>query len=208
VQLAEAERLANVEFEGGLRVYPPLGLRFEALRKTGYESVRAVILGQDPYHRFGQAHGLAFSTLAEKCPRSLQNILQEWQADLGEERPESGTLEPWALHGVLLLNTALTVKEGVAGGHARCWAPFTRAVVEVVADKPGQVAFLLWGGDAMGVGRSVDLSRHVVVRSSHPSPRSAHRPCGEAPAFLGRRPFSCASKRLDKPIDWSLRRIP
>jgi uracil-DNA glycosylase len=214
-QEALSDRLRSVDldaldrFVAGERrqpeVYPPVGKEFEALRLTPFASVRAVILGQDPYHEQGQAHGLAFSTLATKRPLSLQNILKEWHEDCGCEMPEDGSLEAWARHGVLLLNTALTVRGGRANSHARAWQPFTSAIVDAVAAKPERVAFLLWGAAAIRKGRSIDRKRHVVIESSHPSPLSANRPCGDAPAFLGSRPFNSANKGLVQRIDWSLR---
>jgi uracil-DNA glycosylase len=208
-RITEAEESAvdswlEADADKGFKVYPPAGQVFEALRLTPLASVRAVILGQDPYHGPGQAHGLAFSTLAEKKPPSLCNVLREWQDDCGYEIPSSGSLEAWANHGVLLLNTALTVREGAANSHAQVWGPFARAFVDAVADKPERVAFLLWGGAAISAGVSIARSRHLVIESSHPSPRSANRPCGAARPFLGSRPFSSANEGLSKPINWSL----
>jgi uracil-DNA glycosylase len=214
-RVASGDRLESVDFVAVDRfvaeerrhheVYPPAGKEFEALRLTPFASVRAVILGQDPYHEPGQAHGLAFSTLATNRPLSLQNILKEWHEDCGYEIPEDGSLEAWARHGVLLLNTALTVRCGKANSHARMWQPFSTAIVDAVAAKPERIAFLLWGAAAIRTGRSIDGRRNVVIESSHPSPLSANRPCGDAPAFFGRRPFSFANAGLAKPIDWSLR---
>jgi uracil-DNA glycosylase len=206
-QLDKVERLANVEFDEGKPVYPPVGSRFAALRLTSPDAVRVVILGQDPYHEHDQAHGLAFSTLASKWPPSLRNIIWEWHADTGMPCPSSGSLQPWASRGVLLLNTALTVRYGIANSHRRWWQPFTSAIIEAVNSREGPVAFLLWGASAIKK-RELVVARHVVVPSSHPSPLSADRPCGEAPAFIGSRPFSRANVELAKrgavPIDWRL----
>jgi uracil-DNA glycosylase len=196
--------LLDDEADKGFKVYPPAGQVFEALRLTPYASVRAVILGQDPYHGTGQAHGLAFSTLAPKVPPSLRNIFREWHDDCGCEIPSSGSLQAWANHGVLLLNTALTVREGAANRHAKVWGPFARAFVDAVAGKPERVAFLLWGGAAISAGVSIVRSRHLVIESSHPSPFSANRPCGKARPFVGSRPFTAANAGLVDAIDWSL----
>ena len=206
-QLDEVERLANVEFDKGKRVYPPAGSRFAALRLTSPDAVRVVILGQDPYHENDQAHGLAFSTLDSKWPPSLRNIIWEWHADMGMACPSSGSLQLWAVRGALLLNAALTVRGGEASCHRQRWHLFTSAIIEAVNSREDPVAFLLWGAFAIKKARLVD-SRHVVIASSHPSPLSADRPCGEAPAFIGSRPFSRANvelaKRGARPIDWSL----
>jgi uracil-DNA glycosylase len=187
-------------------VYPSSGLEFEALRLTPFQSVKAVILGQDPYHGAGQAHGLAFSTLVRKKPPSLRNILQEWHDDCHFGIPEDGSLVAWAEHGVLLLNTALTVRDGDPNSHAAEWQPFTSAIIQAVATRPDRVAFLLWGAQAIRVGSLVDQSRHTVVESSHPSSRSFRRPCGNAPAFAGSHPFTRANEGLASAINWSLRR--
>ena len=186
-------------------VYPPDGLVFNALRLTPFASVRAVIIGQDPYHGAGQAHGLAFSVpVGVKPPPSLVNILAEWQADLGLEPSSSGSLEPWARHGVLLLNTTLTVRRGSANSHKRLgWRPFTDAIIRAVAARPDPIVFLLWGRFAQQKRSLID-ERHVVIESSHPSGLSARR--GATP-FIGSRPFSKANARLDEaqgPIDWRL----
>jgi uracil-DNA glycosylase len=188
-------------------VYPPAGLEFEALRLTRLTKVKAVILGQDPYHQPDQAHGLAFSTLARKRPPSLRNILQEWHDDCHFDVPEDGSLVAWAEHGVLLLNTALTVRRPDPNGtHAAAWKPFTSAIIQVVAAKSHRVAFLLWGAAAMDQAGLIDATRHNVIRSSHPSPLSFKRSCGDAPPFAGSRPFSAANVGLASPVCWSLER--
>ena len=187
-------------------IYPPEDLVFNALRLTPLTSVRAVILGQDPYHEAGQAHGLAFSVpVGVKPPPSLVNILAEWQSDLGFEARASGSLEPWARHGVLLLNTTLTVRRGSANSHKRLgWRPFTDAIIRAVAARPDPIVFLLWGRFAQQKRSLID-QRHIVIESNHPSPLSANR---RPTPFMGSRPFSRASGQLavlvGKPIDWSL----
>jgi uracil-DNA glycosylase len=206
-QLAEAESHANVETDDGRPVYPPVGQRFEAMRCTPLAEVKAVILGQDPYHEAGQAHGLAFSTMASKWPPSLRNIICEWHLDTGLPCPENGSLERWARHGVLLLNTALTVRDGKANDHASRWPGFTKAIIQTVSAKPEAIAFLLWGAPAIKCGRDI-AAHHLILPSSHPSPLSADRPCADAPAFIGSRPFTGANRQLAElgmqPIDWSL----
>jgi uracil-DNA glycosylase len=187
-------------------VYPPESLVFNALRLTPLDSVRAVILGQDPYHDEGQAHGLAFSVAAgTKPPPSLRNILAEWEADTGLGPAPSGSLEPWARHGVLLLNTVLTVRRGPANSHHGIgWEKFTDAIIRAVAAQPDPIAFLLWGRPARKA-RSLIRDRHVVIESSHPSPLSATR---SPTPFIGSRPFNDCNSRLEAlgqdPIDWSL----
>jgi uracil-DNA glycosylase len=187
-------------------VYPPERLTFEALRLTPLDSVRAVILGQDPYHGPGQANGLAFSVPADITPPpSLRNVLAEWESDIGLGPAPTGSLEPWARHGVLLLNTVMTVRQGCANSHRRMgWEDFTDAIIRVVAARPDPIAFLLWGRPAQQKRSLID-ERHVVIESGHPSPLSATR--GATP-FRGSKPFSNANARLAElvlqPIDWSL----
>lgn len=186
-------------------VYPPADDVFAAFRLTPFASVRAVILGQDPYHRPGQAHGLAFS-VPDGCaplPPSLRNIRAELLSDVGLASPASGSLVPWARHGVLLLNTALTVREGIPGSHGGgLWNPVVDGVLAAIAAKPEPVAFLLWGRRAQDRARNTVSERLPQVLSAHPSPLSAHR------GFLGSRPFSRANAALiilgATPIDWSL----
>ena len=170
-------------------VYPEDADVFRALRLTPFDSVRAVIIGQDPYHRPGQADGLAFSVpRGVPLPPSLRNILAEYSRDLGRPLPATGSLVPWAERGVLLLNTFLTVRRGEPVSHAKCgWPLLTGAVVQAVNDKPGPVVFLLWGARAQELARNVDEERHIVLRSGHPSPLSARR------GFNGSRPFAAAN---------------
>jgi len=185
-------------------VYPPASRVFAALHLTSYADVRVVILGQDPYHGPGQAHGLCFSVPhGVPVPPSLVNIFKELRADLGISPPGHGCLEAWARQGVLLLNATLTVRDGAAGSHqGKGWETFTDAVLRVVNDKPSPVAFVLWGAFARRKKSLVDVSRHCVVESAHPSPLSAHN------GFFGSRPFSQVNTFLDSTglpaVDWSL----
>lgn len=187
-------------------IYPPAPDVFAALQLTPLAEVRAVILGQDPYHGDGQAHGLAFSVRPGiRPPPSLRNILAEWQSDLGLAPASGGSLTPWARHGVLLLNTILTVRRNGANSHkGQGWEEFTDSIICAVSDSLDPTAFLLWGRPAQQKVPLID-GRHVVIRSAHPSPLSARR--GPSP-FLGSRPFSAANTRLaelgERTIDWSL----
>ena len=211
LQTTEARRLGGwlrAEEDAGKTVYPPRGSRLAALDLTPLEEVRVVILGQDPYHGPGQAHGLAFSVQdGVKVPPSLANIYKELESDLGIARPETGDLTPWARQGVLLLNNTLTVQASQAGSHAgRGWDAITDACVAAVAERGDPTVFILWGSHAAkkagripALGRSED---HLVLKGPHPSPLSAHR------GFFGSRPFSQANAFLEArgrgPIDWSL----
>lgn len=183
-------------------VYPAERDVFNALKRSPYAKTRVVILGQDPYHDVGQAHGLAFSVPdCVRQPPSLQNIFKELESDIGCPRPASGNLAPWADQGVLLLNTVLTVRAHEANSHkGHGWERFTDAVIERLAQKPARVVFLLWGAPARMKAERVDLSRHAIIASAHPSPLSASR------GFLGSRPFSRANEALrdagEPPIDW------
>lgn len=187
-------------------VYPPAGREFFALEMTQPEALRAVILGQDPYHEPGQAMGLAFS-VTEGCPLppSLRNIFQERQADLGLPVPSCGDLTAWARQGVLLLNTVLTVERGKANGHAAWgWQRFTDAVIRATAGLPQPVAFVLWGGQAQKKRALLAASAgpRLILTAPHPSPLSAYR------GFFGSRPFSQINEFLQAhgqpPVDWSL----
>jgi uracil-DNA glycosylase len=183
-------------------VYPAESDLFRAFRLTPLDGVWAVILGQDPYHGTGQAHGLAFSVPdGVRHPPSLANILREWSEDLGRPRPASGSLEPWARNGVLLLNTALTVRRDAPGSHRdRGWEPFTDAVIDVLAARDRPTAFLLWGKAAQAKRERIG-HRHVIVEAAHPSPLAIR-------GFRGTRPFSTTNARLAEagvePIDWGL----
>lgn len=186
------------------RVFPPEDEVFAALHETPYASTRVVILGQDPYHGAGQAHGLCFSVRrGVRIPPSLQNIHAELRSDLGLTVPGHGNLTAWARRGVLLLNTTLTVREGQAGSHhGRGWETFTDRVIAAVNDRAERTVFMLWGNHARKKKALITNPLHRVMESAHPSPLSAHN------GFLGSRPFSRANAALAdaglEPIDWSL----
>lgn len=188
----------------GARVYPPGPQIFAAFEATPFDAVKVVVLGQDPYHGPGQAHGLCFSVRpGVPVPPSLDNMFKEIQRDLGIARPDHGYLMPWARQGVLLLNAVLTVEEGRAGAHqGKGWEGFTDHVVDVLNREREGLVFLLWGSYAQKKGAIVDPRRHRVLRTTHPSPLSAHR------GFLGCGHFSAANEYLARhgqaPIDWSL----
>ncbi|HMQ31776.1 MAG TPA: uracil-DNA glycosylase [Chloroflexaceae bacterium] len=192
-----AERAAHT-------VYPPESETFSALELTPPGRVRAVILGQDPYHGPGQAHGLAFSVRpGVPPPPSLINIFKELRDDLGLEPPGHGHLADWAREGVLLLNAVLTVRAGEANSHrGRGWERLTDAVIGAVSAGPRPVVFLLWGAPAQKKAALVDETRHAVLRAAHPSPLSARR------GFFGSKPFSGANAALEErgqpPLDWRL----
>ena len=185
-------------------VYPPDDEVFAALHLTPLAEVKVLILGQDPYHGPGQAHGLCFSVRdGVRIPPSLQNIHKELASDLGIETPSHGELTAWAEHGVLLLNATLTVRAHEAASHqGHGWERFTDQVIRVVAAKPERVVFILWGASARKKKSLVDRERHVVIESPHPSPLSAHN------GFFGSRPFSRANQALEDagrdPVDWRL----
>ncbi|MDP2290186.1 MAG: uracil-DNA glycosylase [Actinomycetota bacterium] len=185
-------------------VFPPQPDVFAALHLTSYADTRVVILGQDPYHGPQQAHGLCFSVRrGVAVPPSLANIYKELHSDLALPIPSHGNLEAWARQGVLLLNTTLTVRAGEAASHqGKGWELFTDEVLRTVNGKQERVVFLLWGAAARKKKSLIDLTRHVVLESAHPSPLSAHN------GFFGSRPFSRANAALEaaglEPIDWSL----
>jgi len=192
----------------GKRIFPKGNEWFRALDLTPLENVRAVILGQDPYHGEGQAHGLCFSVRPEvRPPPSLVNIYKEMATDLGIPPAKHGFLEHWAEQGVLLLNSVLTVQMGMAASHRdRGWERFTDAVIRLINARPEPVVFILWGSYAQKKAAFVDSidkgGRHLVLKSAHPSPLSAHA------GFFGSKPFSQANAFLEsrgqKPIDWAL----
>lgn len=192
------------EKAAGKIIYPPGPLIFNALNSTPLDRTKVVILGQDPYHGPGQAHGLAFSVQpGVAVPPSLQNIFKELKRDLNLPIPQHGYLQSWADQGVLLLNTSLTVEAGQAGSHAKKgWQPFTDKVIEVVSAHQPNLVFLLWGAHAQSKQPLIDATRHLVLRSAHPSPLSAHR------GFLGNGHFSHCNRFLVQhglqPIDWTL----
>ena len=186
------------------QVFPPRGDLFTAFRLTPPDRVRAVILGQDPYHDDGQAHGLAFSVReGVRPPPSLRNIFKELHADLGLPIPASGLLTGWAEQGVLLLNTVLTVRAHQPGSHRKHgWEPFTDAVISRLNETVPHLIFILWGAPAQSKLPLIDRKKHSVICSAHPSPLSAHR------GFFGSRPFSEVNRDLAAhgmtPIDWDL----
>ena len=194
----------QAEKAAGKVVFPPGALIFNALNSTPLDKVRVVIIGQDPYHGPGQAHGLSFSVPpGVRTPPSLQNIFKEINRDLGLPIPQHGCLHSWAERGVLLLNAVLTVEQGQAGSHARRgWERFTSRVIELVNERCEHCVFLLWGSYAQRKGEQIDRTRHCVLTSVHPSPLSAHR------GFIGNGHFSAANDYLVSnglaPIDWSL----
>ena len=184
-------------------VYPPESDWFRALELTSFEDVKVVILGQDPYHGEGQAHGLAFSVPHDvKIPPSLFNIYKELKADLDISPPPNGNLEHWAKQGVLLLNAVLTVEAGKAGSHqGHGWEKFTDAIIRKLDNQQRPLVFILWGKYAQDKAGYIDRKRHLVLASAHPSPLSAHT------GFFGSKPFSqtntfLRSKGLAE-IDWS-----
>jgi len=185
-------------------IYPHSDHWFHALEATPLDQVKVVILGQDPYHQPGQAHGLCFSVLpGVKVPPSLVNIYKELEADLGLPRPDHGYLEAWAQQGVLLLNSVLTVEQSSAGAHqGKGWELFTDQVIQAVNQHCDNVVFLLWGSYAQKKGACIDQTRHLVLKAPHPSPLSAHR------GFLGCKHFSQANQYLQDSgkaaIDWQV----
>ena len=194
----------QAEKAAGKAIFPPGALIFNALNSTPLDKVRVVIIGQDPYHGPGQAHGLSFSVPpGVRTPPSLRNIFKEINRDLGLPIPQHGCLQSWAEQGVLLLNAVLTVEQGQAGSHARRgWERFTSRVIELVNERCEHCVFLLWGSYAQRKGEQIDRTRHCVLTSVHPSPLSAHR------GFIGNGHFSAANDYLVSnglaPIDWSL----
>ena len=194
----------RAERAAGKRLYPPGPQIFAALEATPFEQVKVVILGQDPYHGSGQAHGLSFSVPpGVDIPPSLLNIFKELERDLGLPRPDHGCLLPWARQGVLLLNAVLSVEAGRAGAHqGKGWEGFTDHVVDALNREREGLVFLLWGSYAQKKGAHIDRQRHRVLRAPHPSPLSAHR------GFIGCGHFSATNQFLAQkgktPIDWRL----
>lgn len=202
--MAQLRSFLVAEKAAGKRIFPKGAEWFRAMDLTPLDKVRVVILGQDPYHGPGQAHGLCFSVKpGVPPPPSLVNIYKELQSDLGIERPRHGFLEHWAQQGVLLLNSVLTVEMAKAASHqGKGWERFTDAVIRLVNAKEEPVVFLLWGAYAQKKAAFVDTSKHLVLKAAHPSPLSAHN------GFLGCRHFSKCNAFLESkglpPIDWSL----
>lgn len=202
--MADLKKFLVAEKQAGKQIFPKGAEYFRALDLTPLDEVKVVILGQDPYHGAGQAHGLCFSVQpGVRTPPSLVNIYKEMQADLGIAPAKHGFLEHWAEQGVLLLNSVLTVEEGKAAAHqGQGWEKFTDAVIRTVNDECDGVVFILWGAYAQKKAAFVDQERHLVLKSAHPSPLSAHN------GFLGSRPFSKTNEYLQSigkdPVDWQL----
>ena len=200
---ASLVRFLRNEKSAGKRIYPPGGQIFKAFELTPVQNLKVVILGQDPYHGPGQAHGLSFSVPAGMpAPPSLKNIFKEIESDLGLKMNGFPNLEKWASQGVLLLNAVLTVQAGMAASHSRIgWEEFTDAVIRYISDNCEGVVFLLWGNFARGKSALIDRSRHYVLEAAHPSPLARG-------AFFGCRHFSKTNEILasqgKSPIDWQL----
>lgn len=194
----------KTEKQAGKTIYPPGPLIFNAFNTTPFEEVKVVILGQDPYHNPGQAHGLSFSVpVGVAPPPSLVNIFKEIESDLGIPRPNHGNLEKWAKQGVLLLNASLTVEINKPMSHSKIgWHEFTNSVIKTLSDKKEKLVFLLWGGFAKSKRELIDTNKHYVLTAAHPSPLSAHN------GFFGCKHFSKTNAWLQQngasPIDWSL----
>lgn len=202
--MLELSAFLRAEKQAGKVIFPRGNDIFAALDATPFEQVKVVILGQDPYHGPGQAHGLSFSVRpGVQVPPSLDNMFKEISRDLSLSRPQHGCLQSWAEQGVLLLNSVLTVQQGNAGSHqGKGWEGFTDAVIDALNREREHVVFLLWGSYAQAKGKLIDAKRHLVLKAPHPSPLSAHR------GFMGCAHFSRANAYLGQhgmtPIDWSL----
>lgn len=202
--LRELQSFLVRELKAGKGIYPHKNEIFAALNLTPFDQVKVVILGQDPYHGNGQAHGLCFSVKPGiKIPPSLVNIFKELKDDLGISPPNHGCLEAWAHQGVLLLNNVLTVEDGKAGSHhLKGWEEFTDKIIELLNEKKSNLVFILWGSPAQKKAQKVDPTKHFIIKSPHPSPLSSYR------GFFGSKPFSKTnafflSKGLP-PIDWKI----
>ena len=194
----------KAEKSAGKVIYPPGPLIFNAFNKTPFSKVEVVLLGQDPYHNKGQAHGLSFS-VPDGIPKppSLINIFKELESDLGIAPPKNGNLERWAMQGVLLLNASLTVRQNEPGSHSKIgWLQFTNSVISKISDNKKGIVFLLWGKFAQEKQSLIDETKHYVLKAAHPSPFSADK------GFFGCRHFSKTNDLLvlqhKKPIDWKL----
>ena len=183
-------------------IYPPADDVFSALNYTPYKDVKAVIIGQDPYHGPNQAHGLCFSVQPDiKIPPSLANIYKELHTDLGIEIPKHGYLENWAKQGVLMINAVLTVRDGNAGSHAKMgWEPFTDKIITLLNEREKPLVFILWGGYARKKAKMITNPKHLILEAPHPSPLSSYR------GFFGSKPFSKTNDFLiqtgQRPIEW------
>ena len=184
------------------KIFPPANLIFNAFDKCPFDEVKVVIIGQDPYHNIGQANGLSFSVNEGiKIPPSLLNIYKEIESDLGKTISKSGNLEYWSKQGVLLLNATLTVRAHTPASHqGKGWEQFTDTVIDTLSKECAGLVFLLWGNYAQQKGKNIDANKHLVLKSPHPSPLSAHR------GFFGNKHFSTANdyliKHNKKPINW------
>ena len=201
---AEIKQFILSEKQKGKRIYPPGSQIFNAFDLTPFDQVKVVILGQDPYHGPGQAHGLSFSVPPGiKAPPSLVNIFKELKSDLNIDPPHHGNLETWARQGVLLLNAVLTVNDSEAASHKNAgWERFTDAVIKTISVHREHVVFILWGRFAQNKETLIDTKKHLIIKSAHPSPLSAHA------GFLGSKPFSKTNSYLRsqgiREIDWKL----
>lgn len=200
----ELAAFLKMEKAAGKTIYPPGSLIFHAFDATPFHHIKVVLLGQDPYHGAGQAHGLAFSVQpGVKPPPSLVNIFKELQQDLGVPIPSHGYLESWAKQGVFLLNASLTVRAGEPLSHSKCgWQEFTDTVIQKISDQKTNVVFMLWGKSAQEKQALIDETRHLVLKAAHPSPYSADK------GFFGCRHFSKANEYLVKnkidAVDWRI----
>jgi uracil-DNA glycosylase len=194
----------RAEKASGKIIYPPGSLIFNAFKQTPFDKVKVVLLGQDPYHNKGQAHGLSFSVPdGVPKPPSLVNIFKELKNDLGIEIPKNGNLEKWTAQGVLLLNASLTVRENEPGSHARIgWLQFTDHIIKKISEEKEGIVFLLWGKFAQEKQSLIDETKHFVLKAAHPSPYSANN------GFFGCKHFSKTNELLMKqhatPIDWKI----
>mgnify|MGYP002331944212 CR=1 FL=1 len=202
--MTELLSFIDTERQSGKEVYPCDDDLFAAFNETPFDKVKVVIIGQDPYHGPGQAHGMCFSVKpGVKVPPSLRNIYKELNSDTGSQIPEHGYLMKWAQEGVLLLNACLTVEDGKAGSHhKKGWEKFTDKVIQELNDKKENLVFILWGAPAQKKAKKVDESKHFILKSPHPSPLSSYR------GFFESKPFSQTNEFLSKKklgvIDWSL----
>ena len=203
-QMTQLFGFLDAEHAQGKQIYPPQTSIFTAFDLTPFDAVKVIIIGQDPYHGAGQAHGLSFSVpQGVKIPPSLRNIFKELASDIGCPTPLHGNLESWARQGVLLLNSCLTVEDGKAGSHQKIgWEVFTDAAIRQLAEAHQHLVFILWGRKAAEKGSAIDASRHLIINAAHPSPLSAHN------GFFGSRPFSRTNNYLEThgktAINWNI----
>lgn len=205
--MVKLKQFLKEEKEAGYTIYPKGNNIFNAFNKTPFDEVKVVILGQDPYHGPNQAHGLSFSVQqGVQVPPSLKNIYKELATDIpGFKIPNTGNLTHWAEQGVLLLNATLTVRAGLAGSHQKKgWEKFTDTVIKTISDKKTGVVFILWGNYAQSKASLIDATKHLIIKSTHPSPLAVSHG-----GFFGSKPFSKTNDYLkqhgEKPIDWSVK---